>query len=80
MTAELGGRGNIRHKQVEGGRQKGSSLSLSLEEEEEEEEEEGGIEVLSKIDFRDPRFTSTSNSYWNTNGCTRKIIDVLSGK
>ena len=56
MTAELGGRGGRRQQQVEGGRREGSSSS--------EEEEEEGVEEPSKTDFRDPKFTSTSNPYW----------------
>ena len=72
MTAELGGRGYRRQQQVEGGLQEGSSL--------EDEEEEKGIEVPSKTDFRDPKFTSTSNPYWTKNGCTQKFINLLSSK
>ena len=51
MTAKLGGQGDRLKHQVEGGRREGSSSS----------EEKGGVEVLSEIDFRDPKFTSTSN-------------------
>ena len=71
MTSELGGRGDRRQQQVEGVRWEGSSSSS---------EEEVGVEVPSKIDFRDTKFTSTSNPYWTKNGCTQKVIDVLSGK
>ena len=73
MTAELGGRGDRRQQQVKRGRRERLS---SLEEEEEEE----GVEVTSKISFRDPKFTSTLNLYWTKNGCTQKFIYVLSGK
>ena len=38
------------------------------------------MEVLSKIDFGNPTFTSTSNPFCNKNGCTQKFIEVLSGK
>ena len=59
MTAELGGRGDRRQQQVKRGRRERLS---SLEEEEEE-----GVEVTSKIDFRDPKLTLTSNLYWPKN-------------
>ena len=67
MTAELGGRGDIRQQQVEGGRREGSSS-------------EEGVEVPSKIDLSDPKFTSTSNPYWTKNGFTQKVFNVLSSK
>ena len=41
---------------------------------------EEGVEVPSKIDFCDPKFTLTSNPYWTKKGCTHKVTDVLSGK
>ena len=71
MTAEIGGRGDRHQQQVEGGKREGSSLL---------EEEEGGVEVLSKIKFLDPRFTLTSNPYCTKNGCTQNVISVISGK
>ena len=75
MTAKLGGLRDRWQQQVEVGQRDGSWSSLSSEEEEEE-----GVEVPSKTDFRDPKFTSTLNPYWTKNGCTQKVIDVLSSK
>ena len=66
MNAEMGGRGDRRQQHLEGGRREGSS--------------EEGVEVPSKIDFHDPKFTLTSNPYWTNNRCTQKVIDLLSGK
>ena len=71
MTAKHGGQGNIWYKQVEGGRRESSSLSSS---------EEEGVEVQSKTIFRNTKFTSTSNPYCTNNGCTQKVICVLSSK
>ena len=70
MTSDIGGQGDGRKQQIEGGQWEGSSPP----------EEEEGVEVPSKIDFHDPKFTSTSNPYWTKNGCTQKVINVLSGK
>ena len=70
MTSDIGGQGDGRKQQIEGGRWEGSSPP----------EEEEGVEVPSKIDFHDPKFTSTPDPYCNKNGCTHKVIDVLSNK
>ena len=69
MDANRGGGGGRRRRQVEGSRREVSLLS-----------EEEGVEVPSKIDFRDPKFTLALNLYWIKNGCTQKVINVLSGK
>ena len=57
MTSVLGGKGDIRQQQAEGGQWERSSLS-SLEDEKE------GVEVPSNIDFRNPKFTLTLNPYY----------------
>ena len=69
MTADIGRLWYIHQQQVKGGRWGGSLL---LEEE--------GVEVPSKINFRNSKFTSTSNPYFTNNGCTHKVIYVLCGK
>ena len=35
---------------------------------------------MSKINFCDPKFTSTSKPYWTKNGCIQKVIKLLLGK
>eukprot|EP00566_Odontella_aurita_P008957 CAMPEP_0113580260 /NCGR_PEP_ID=MMETSP0015_2-20120614/30570_1 /TAXON_ID=2838 /ORGANISM="Odontella" /LENGTH=857 /DNA_ID=CAMNT_0000484421 /DNA_START=353 /DNA_END=2924 /DNA_ORIENTATION=+ /assembly_acc=CAM_ASM_000160 len=38
------------------------------------------VEKEDPINYKDPKFTSTSNSYWVDNGMSQKIIDALSEK
>ena len=72
MTTKIGERRDIQQQQVEGGRREGPLLS-SLSEEE-------GVEVPSKVNFRNLKFTLTSKPYCTKNGYTQKVINILSGK
>ena len=72
MTAELGGRGG--QKSVAGRRRETGGVVIGGG------GGRGGVEVPSKIDFCDPKFTLATNPYRTKNGFTQKVIDVLSGK